>query len=596
MEGGPPIQLNCVADGEPKPNITWTKINNGSDGDIVFTGENFVLPNNRSNAGTYRCNASNDIGNDVNQIATVVVNFKPENFMFKVESTNENICKGDPFNITCSAEGSPAVHTYQLFEDGVLVQTSNNYSRLFWNKETVGGILLYTCDANNTVSTANTTRNVTVNVSSSIQTISDKVVREGGDLTLFCDASGIPKPLVLWVNVHNNERTDGNTLAFENITRYQAGEWRCEASNPCGNATESATIDVQFEPEMVQLFASKATVCIGSSVILNCSAYGNPVVHTYHLYENENMVEEISSTGVWTRTMSTGGEFVFKCMVNNTVGTAMSPNVPVTVNEPSFIRPFTKKNIIEEEEEDLTIMCEANGTPPPNVSWVKTSDGERTFGKQLVFADINRNKAGEYRCEASNLCGNASESVEIDVFFKPEMVQLFASEETVNYGASITFNCSAYSHPMVHTYHLYENGNMVEQISSTGVWTRTMSTGGEFVFSCMVNNTVGTAMSANVSVTVNEKCVPDCTGKRVCLALGTKHFCSCPYGKTGESCEQNGMKVYVMILIQSNPVNKDTEGTMDNVRINVVSVLRGLCKLSKIYSTVHLIGAKRQKI
>ena len=74
LEGGPPIQLNCVADGEPKPNITWKKVNNGSDGDILFTGENFVLPNNRSNAGTYRCNASNGIGNAVNQIATVVVN------------------------------------------------------------------------------------------------------------------------------------------------------------------------------------------------------------------------------------------------------------------------------------------------------------------------------------------------------------------------------------------------------------------------------------------------------------------------------------------------------------------------------------------
>ena len=84
--------------------------------------------------------------------------------MFKVESTNQDICKGDTFNITCSAEGSPAVHTYQLFEDGVLVQTSNNHSGLFWNKETtVGGMLLYTCDANNTVSTAITTRNVTVN-------------------------------------------------------------------------------------------------------------------------------------------------------------------------------------------------------------------------------------------------------------------------------------------------------------------------------------------------------------------------------------------------------------------------------------------------
>ena len=38
------------------------------------------------------------------------------------------------------------------------------------------------------------------------------------------------------------------------------------------------------------------------------------------------------------------------------------------------------------------------------------------------------------------------------------------------------------------------------------------------------------------------------------------------------------------LIIQSNPVNTDTEGTMDSVRINGVSVLSGLCKLSQKYT------------
>ena len=85
-------------------------------------------------------------------------------------------------------------------------------------------------------------------------------------------------------------------------------------------------------------------------------------------------------------------------------------------SEPSSIDPFTNKKIIEGES--LTIMCEATGTLPLTVSWVKTSDGERTNGTELVFTYINRNEAGEYKCEASNLCGNDSESVEIDVLCK----------------------------------------------------------------------------------------------------------------------------------------------------------------------------------
>ena len=83
--------------------------------------------------------------------------------MFKAESTKENICKGDPLNITCSAEGKPAVHTYQLFQNNILVHTSKSFE-LFWsNATTVGGEVMYTCEANNTASTANTTRTVTVN-------------------------------------------------------------------------------------------------------------------------------------------------------------------------------------------------------------------------------------------------------------------------------------------------------------------------------------------------------------------------------------------------------------------------------------------------
>ena len=64
-------------------------------------------------------------------------------------------------------------------------------------------------------------------------------------MTLICNVSGIPQPVVSWINVQSGEKFAGNVLEIENISRQKAGEYRCEASNPCGNATESATIDVQ---------------------------------------------------------------------------------------------------------------------------------------------------------------------------------------------------------------------------------------------------------------------------------------------------------------------------------------------------------------
>ena len=64
-------------------------------------------------------------------------------------------------------------------------------------------------------------------------------------MTLICNASGIPKPVMSWINVRTGDRIPGNVLAIAKLSRHKAGEYRCEAINPCKNATESATIDVQ---------------------------------------------------------------------------------------------------------------------------------------------------------------------------------------------------------------------------------------------------------------------------------------------------------------------------------------------------------------
>ncbi|XP_068734686.1 neuronal growth regulator 1-like [Montipora capricornis] len=252
---------------------------------------------------------------------------------------------------------------------------------------------------------------------------------------------------------------------------------------------------------MVVLDPSATTVCRGDIIVFNCSAYSNPEVHTYELYVNETMVNEIGRMGIWNITMATRGVFVYKCMVNNTIGTAMSMNVPVTVNVPSFIQPIDDEMIIEGGNVNLT--CNASGFPTPTVSWVKTSNGQLTNGTELVLTSISRDQAGEYRCEASNLCNTATELATVDVQFKPEMVVLDPSATTVCRGDIIVFNCSAYSNPQVHTYELYVNGTMVNEISRMGIWNITMATGGVFVYKCMVNNTIGTAMSMNVPVTVN---------------------------------------------------------------------------------------------
>ena len=72
------------------------------------------------------------------------------------------VCKRDVISITCSADGKPAVHTYQMFENEILVNDGNSSAAVWIRKYLKEGDFSYKCVANNTVGTAEKTVNVTV--------------------------------------------------------------------------------------------------------------------------------------------------------------------------------------------------------------------------------------------------------------------------------------------------------------------------------------------------------------------------------------------------------------------------------------------------
>ena len=81
---------------------------------------------------------------------------------------------------------------------------------------------------------------------SSIPALQDQSATEGDNVTLLCPVSGMPPPVVSWMTP-NGQRHSGYMLELTSINRSQAGEYKCEASNECGNATRTANIHVQFK-------------------------------------------------------------------------------------------------------------------------------------------------------------------------------------------------------------------------------------------------------------------------------------------------------------------------------------------------------------
>ena len=82
-------------------------------------------------------------------------------------------------------------------------------------------------------------------MSASIQSIEDQFIIESHNATVFCNASGTPQLMVFWINVASGQQTNSSVLEFTNINRSEAGEYRCEASNECGSASEAVNVTVQ---------------------------------------------------------------------------------------------------------------------------------------------------------------------------------------------------------------------------------------------------------------------------------------------------------------------------------------------------------------
>lgn len=83
-------------------------------------------------------------------------------------------------------------------------------------------------------------------VSASVEQAENTVVREGDNVEMHCNViAGIPDPTVIWLQVATGEKKEENPLKITNISRAQAGEYRCTANNTCGEESTVTDIDVQ---------------------------------------------------------------------------------------------------------------------------------------------------------------------------------------------------------------------------------------------------------------------------------------------------------------------------------------------------------------
>ena len=105
---------------------------------------------------------------------------KPENVRLVATNIGDEACQNDSVSLSCSADASPPVSSYQFFENDVLLGRNN--SGMWTTSLSSSGMLIYRCVASNLVGAANSS-NVSIYV--------------GGTVTCTCEAWGPLLPFYL---------------------------------------------------------------------------------------------------------------------------------------------------------------------------------------------------------------------------------------------------------------------------------------------------------------------------------------------------------------------------------------------------------------
>ncbi|KAM9319459.1 neural cell adhesion molecule 2 [Gastrophryne carolinensis] len=302
--------------------------------------------------------------------------------------------------------------------------------------------------------------------------------RQGEDAEVLCHVNSSPAPMVRWLN-NREDVTDiddsrfvmlaNNNLQIMNISKKDEGIYRCE-----GRVEVRGEIDfrdifviVNVPPAiLIQQRSFNATADRQEEITLFCRATGSPKPHiSWH--RNGRMIEE--NEKYFLREDNT--ELTVKNIINSDAGSYIcrATNKAGVTEKQSYLQVFVQPHIIQLQNETtvenghVTLTCEAEGEPVPEITWKRASDGKTFYdgdksqddriecsgrhGKSsLHIKNVMLSEAGRYDCEAASRIGGHQKSMFLSVEYAPK----FILNQTIYYSWEnnpINISCDVISNP-----------------------------------------------------------------------------------------------------------------------------------------------------
>lgn len=283
---GEDLNLECIAEGFPTPQVEWMKMGHKFPSKVRFEnhGKLVIVPRAElEDSGKYMCKAKNPLG-EVQHTFTVTVEEPPE-WVFEPESQLSMI--GSDVHIKCSASGIPQPTTTWRVNGGPLQESPARNRRVIGDtivihNAQVSDSAVYQCEASNRHGTILSNANIMImNLQPMILTSEGEeysVVERKG-VTMHCKVFSSPPSTITWSKDDSPESVHGprftvhenGSLKIYNVERGDTGQYTCLAKNTEGSSAINAMLYVK-DPTRIVVAPEDQRILIGTTARLSCLA------------------------------------------------------------------------------------------------------------------------------------------------------------------------------------------------------------------------------------------------------------------------------------------------------------------------------------
>ncbi|XP_043342030.1 hemicentin-1 isoform X3 [Cervus canadensis] len=472
-----PITLQCIANGIPNPSITWLKDGqpvNTAQGNLKIQSSGRLLQIAKAlmeDAGKYTCAATNAAGETQQHVQLHV--HEPPSLEDAGKMLNETVVVNSPVQLECKAAGnpSPAITWYKdnhPLSDSSSVTFLNRGQIINIESAQITDAGIYKCVAINSAGATELFYSLQVHVPPSIFGSNSMVAVVVNNLVrLECEARGIPAPSLTWLKDGSpvtsfangiQVLSGGRILALTSAQISDTGRYTCVAVNAAGEKQRDIDLRVYVAPNIMGE-EQNVSVLISQAVELLCQSDAVPPPTLTWLKDGRpllkrpglSVTENGSVLKIEDAQVQDGGRYT--CEATNVAGkTEKNYNVNIWV-PPNISGSDEVAQLTVIEGHLISLLCESNGIPPPNLIWKKKgspvladSAGRLRIlsgGRQLQISIAEKSDAGLYSCMASNVAGTAKKDYSLQVYTRPTISNSGShpTEIIVTRGKSISLEC-----------------------------------------------------------------------------------------------------------------------------------------------------------